>query len=206
MLAMPVDCLVSADVMTELIRLVLLIWSLQRCCWIRQFRSCCQNDRLPTLMDRPPAARLARRWLIIGKSRGRPLPLVNHGRRSCARPPFNLAFLRQIRARTFVRGTALTRISTAKKKRPPARMRESDLLAQAIDHAVGCQGQGMWAEAETLYERILKVRPNHFDALHLLGVLRHQQGRSDEALRLFASALKVLPTSADALSNRGVAL
>src|ERR1700680_632723 len=101
---------------------------------------------------------------------------------------------------------ALMRRSTAKTRKPPAPAQEGALLAEAIAHAVGCQGQGRWHEAETLYQRILEVRPKHFDALHLLGVLRQQQGRSDEALRMFAAALKVAPESADALSNRGVAL
>jgi tetratricopeptide (TPR) repeat protein len=98
------------------------------------------------------------------------------------------------------------RRSTLKKKAPTAKRREADILSDAINHAVGCQGQGRLADAEALYERVLKVRPRHFDALHLLGVLRQQQGRSDEALRMFAAALKVSPDSADALSNRGVAL
>jgi tetratricopeptide (TPR) repeat protein len=101
---------------------------------------------------------------------------------------------------------ALMRRSTANKSKPPAGARESELLAEAIAHAVGCQGQGQWLEAETLYQHILKVRPRHFDALHLLGVLREQQGRSAEALGLLASALEVSPDSADAWSNRGVAL
>src|SRR5258708_12747982 len=95
---------------------------------------------------------------------------------------------------------------TAKKKKPPAGGREGEVLAEAIAHAVGCQGEGRWLEAETLYERILKVRPQHFDALHLLGVLREQQGRSAEALGLIASALEVSPESADAWPNRGGAL
>ena len=42
----------------------------------------------------------------------------------------------------------------------------------------------MLAEAEKVYVTILNERPNHFDALHLLGVLRHQQGNSAEAVRL----------------------
>jgi tetratricopeptide (TPR) repeat protein len=83
---------------------------------------------------------------------------------------------------------------------------ERAVLAEAIAHAVACQGEGRWDDAETLYQRILKVRPREFDALHLLGVLRQQQGRSAEALTLIAAALDVSPNAADAWSNRGVAL
>jgi tetratricopeptide (TPR) repeat protein len=82
----------------------------------------------------------------------------------------------------------------------------ADLLGQAIEHAVACQGQGMLAEAATLCEHVLGVRPAHFDALQLLGVLRQQQGRSEEAFRLLSTALRIVPDSADALSNLGVAL
>src|SRR6202158_1924124 len=96
--------------------------------------------------------------------------------------------------------------STAKRKKPPAGARESEGLAGGSAHAVGCQGQGQWLEAETLYQRVLKARPRHFDALHLLGVLRQQQGRSVEALGLIASALEVSPDQANAWSNRGVTL
>src|ERR1700719_1728683 len=101
---------------------------------------------------------------------------------------------------------ASMRRSTANKKKPPPAAREGEVLAQAIAHAVGCQEQGQWHEAETLYQRILKVRPRHFDALHLLGVLREQQGRSAEALGLIASALEAASGRAAARSNRGVAL
>src|ERR1700746_482808 len=92
------------------------------------------------------------------------------------------------------------------KKKSAATVQENELLAEAIAHAVACQGQRRWQEAETLYLRILKVRPRHFDAVHLLAVLREQQGRSAEAMRLFETALAISPESADAWSNRGVSL
>ena len=65
---------------------------------------------------------------------------------------------------------------------------------------------GALDRAEALYQEILKIAPAHFDALHLLGVLRQQQGRSQEALRLIAAALRCNAASADALSNHGVVL
>ncbi len=92
------------------------------------------------------------------------------------------------------------------KARKRAHLRETEILAQAIAGAVQLHRNGMASEAAPLYERVLQVRPDHFDALHLLGVLRQQQGDSAKALELIDAALRIVPGSADALSNRGVAL
>jgi protein O-GlcNAc transferase len=62
------------------------------------------------------------------------------------------------------------------------------------------------ADAERLYLQILQADPDDFDAKHLLGVIRHQQGRSVEAADLIAGALQTNPQSARALSNYGLIL
>ncbi len=66
--------------------------------------------------------------------------------------------------------------------------------------------QGRPAAAEALYLQILQARPGHFEAQHLLGVLRAQQGRYGEALALVGAALKTKPDSAGALTNYGLIL
>jgi len=66
--------------------------------------------------------------------------------------------------------------------------------------------QGRLDEAEKLYSRALKAKRDHFDALHLLGMLNHQRGKAGEAYRLISAALKVDPRSADALSNLALVL
>ena len=53
---------------------------------------------------------------------------------------------------------------------------------------------------------VLKRNKRHFDALYLLGVIRRQQGRNDEALDLILSALKRNPSSVDALTTCGLVL
>jgi tetratricopeptide (TPR) repeat protein len=73
--------------------------------------------------------------------------------------------------------------------------------AQAIEQALALHRQGRLDEAEKIYARLLKSYPNHFDVLHLLGMLKHQRGKNGEALRLITAALKIEPRSADALSN-----
>src|ERR1700686_750228 len=98
---------------------------------------------------------------------------------------------------------ALMRRTTAKRKKDPTAGREDELLAKAIAYAVGCQSQGRRPDAETPSQRVLKARPPHFDAWHLLGVLRQQQGRSVEALGLIASALEVSPDQANGWADRG---
>jgi protein O-GlcNAc transferase len=61
-------------------------------------------------------------------------------------------------------------------------------VAPLVEQAVALQQAGNLAQAEPLYLRILQVQPDHFDAQHMLGVLRHQQGRHAEALDLIGAA------------------
>ena len=79
-------------------------------------------------------------------------------------------------------------------------------LSQMIHQAVTLHLKGGRAEAERLYLQILKTDPNHFDAQHLLGVLRYQQGRNAEALNLIGRSLKTNPDEATVLSNYGLVL
>jgi len=79
-------------------------------------------------------------------------------------------------------------------------------LAQSVAQALALHRQGRLDEAETLYTRVLKAQRDHFDALHLLGMLNHQRGKAGEAYRLITAALKVNPRSPDALSNLALVL
>ena len=62
------------------------------------------------------------------------------------------------------------------------------------------------AEAEKIYGQILKVQPNHFDSLHLVGVIYAQRGNHVESVRQIDLALKINPKAAYAHHNRGLAL
>ena len=77
---------------------------------------------------------------------------------------------------------------------------------QALGEAVELQRRGQLREAERIYSRVLKARPDSFDALNLLGAVKARQSRFGEAHRLFAAAVKVNPRSAQAWSNLGQAL
>ena len=65
--------------------------------------------------------------------------------------------------------------------------------AHYVQQALTLHQQGHLDEAGRLYDRALATNPHDFDALHLVGVLRHQQGRSVEALRFVAAALARTP-------------
>jgi protein O-GlcNAc transferase len=80
---------------------------------------------------------------------------------------------------------------------------DESVVAEAARHAVTFHQRGMLAEAEKIYTAILEARPDHFDALRLLGILRQQQGDNSEAARLIAAALKMNPRSVEALCNFG---
>ena len=84
--------------------------------------------------------------------------------------------------------------------------RDDAIVAEAAQYAVKFHQLGMLAEAERFYDAILKVTPDHFQALHLLGILRQQQGNSAEALRLTGEALETNSRSADALRTLGAVL
>ena len=53
--------------------------------------------------------------------------------------------------------------------------------------AVQSHRAGNLAHAEQIYRRILSGDPCHCDALHLLGVIAHQQGKNERALTLIPS-------------------
>ena len=60
-----------------------------------------------------------------------------------------------------------------------------------LETAIAWHGAGRYDEAEATYRRLLADRPDDADALHLLGVLTHQRGRSDEGRALIEAAIAV---------------
>jgi tetratricopeptide (TPR) repeat protein len=78
----------------------------------------------------------------------------------------------------------------------------ASLFAQGLAH----HQAGRLVDAETLYNRILATRPDHFDSRHLLGVVFLQRGNHAEAVRHIDLALRRHPDNIHALNNRGTAL
>ncbi len=61
-------------------------------------------------------------------------------------------------------------------------------------------------EAEWIYTQILASEPDHFDALHLRGLIHHQRGDHAGALSQIDAALRRIPDNILALNNRGLVL
>jgi predicted O-linked N-acetylglucosamine transferase (SPINDLY family) len=79
-------------------------------------------------------------------------------------------------------------------------------IEQRLQQALAAHQRGDLATAETIYVQILAIRSDHFDARHLLGLIRFHQGRNFDALELIGTALKIQPKDARAHSNFGMVL
>ncbi|MDP6622166.1 MAG: tetratricopeptide repeat protein, partial [Alphaproteobacteria bacterium] len=79
---------------------------------------------------------------------------------------------------------------------PPA-----DLLARAVRH----HEAGRLAQAQRLYSKVLASQPGQPDALHLLGVIAHQQGRHRQAVERIEAAIAANPRVAAFHYNLGLA-
>ncbi|HLJ97826.1 MAG TPA: tetratricopeptide repeat protein [Gemmataceae bacterium] len=66
----------------------------------------------------------------------------------------------------------------------------TDILAQAID----MHQTGQFTSAARLYQQVLACEQENADALHLLGVLRHQQGDHEKAVELIRQAIALRPS------------
>ena len=79
-------------------------------------------------------------------------------------------------------------------------------VPRAMQQALELHHQGRIADAEQLYAAVLAVRPDHFDALQMLGVIKLSRGELATALQLVSAAMKLRPTSPQVLLNHGLVL
>ncbi len=79
-------------------------------------------------------------------------------------------------------------------------------IPQAFEHARERHRSGRLPEADALYRQILAAEPHHAAALHMLGVLAGQTGRSDDAVNFIQQAIFLKPDHAEAHKNLGIAL
>ncbi len=63
---------------------------------------------------------------------------------------------------------------------------------------------GKMAEAKSIFKKILRVEPEHAEALHYLAVLYFQQGKKDEALSMARRAVALEPENVLFHANLGV--
>jgi len=79
-------------------------------------------------------------------------------------------------------------------------------IVSRLKLAIELHQRSQIADAEREYCEILRRFPAQFDALQLLGTVKIQQGKFEEAADLISRALQINPGSARALSNLGHAL
>ena len=79
-------------------------------------------------------------------------------------------------------------------------------IPRAIHQALELHHQGRIAEAERLYAAVLAVRPDHVDALQMLGLIKLSRGDAVAALRLISAAMQLRPKSPQILLNHGLVL
>jgi predicted TPR repeat methyltransferase len=76
-------------------------------------------------------------------------------------------------------------------------------MSEALARAVALHQRGELKQAEAAYLRLLEADHNNVDALHYLGVMRHQQGQSMLGIDLVRRAIALRPDYVDALNNLG---
>jgi tetratricopeptide (TPR) repeat protein len=79
-------------------------------------------------------------------------------------------------------------------------------LQALFDDGVAAHRAGRLAEARIAYEAILARDPDHFDALHMLGVAAVQAGEIERGAALIGAATRLAPTIAAAHVNLATAL
>jgi len=75
-----------------------------------------------------------------------------------------------------------------------------------FEQGIALHQSGQLLQAKALYAQVMRLAPQHFDALHLLGVIAYQQHDAALALALIDRAIGLLPQHPSAHSNRGNAL
>jgi tetratricopeptide (TPR) repeat protein/SAM-dependent methyltransferase len=78
--------------------------------------------------------------------------------------------------------------------------------AEMLQEAMARHGRGELERAAELYSDVLGRDPGNADALHLTGVIAHQQSRNEDAVALIGSAIAKNPRAAAYRNNLGLAL
>ncbi|HEX8522224.1 MAG TPA: tetratricopeptide repeat protein [Tepidisphaeraceae bacterium] len=79
-------------------------------------------------------------------------------------------------------------------------------IDRKLDDALAQQAQGNFAAAEAAYRSVLAQQPSNADALHFLGLVLHQTGRSGEGIDLMRRSAALEPNVAIYHYNLGNAL
>src|SRR5215471_14479559 len=89
---------------------------------------------------------------------------------------------------------------------PDAQKPAAAALQAKLNQGTALHRQGKLADAERCYGEVLQRQPDHFDALHLLGVIALQTRRTERGVELIKRAIGLNPNVAEAHNNLGNAL
>ncbi|MBE0556605.1 MAG: tetratricopeptide repeat protein [Proteobacteria bacterium] len=70
-----------------------------------------------------------------------------------------------------------------------------------IERGEALFSDGLFDEAESVFQRILSVKPDHYEALNNLAVIKHRRGFVEDAEKLLLRSLEVNGKYQEALSN-----
>jgi tetratricopeptide (TPR) repeat protein len=90
--------------------------------------------------------------------------------------------------------------------RPQTQTAAAMALHAKFNQGLAVHQQGKLADAARIYGEVLQQQPNHFDALHLLGVIAAQTKKTELAVELITKAIRLNANAAAAHSNLGIAL
>lgn len=93
----------------------------------------------------------------------------------------------------------------SKSKNSSVKITPAQMTAQ-LQQAMALHQQGALAQAEAMYQALLGVRPQHVDALHLLGILHVQTGRIEAGIELIRKSISINGYQSAPHSNLGNAL
>ncbi|MCK4837289.1 MAG: tetratricopeptide repeat protein, partial [Desulfobulbaceae bacterium] len=74
-------------------------------------------------------------------------------------------------------------------------------LSEELGKATNLHQNGQFQQAEVIYKKILRHRPTHPDALHMLGILYNQTGKLNTGIDLMRKSIKSAPGRPDYLFN-----
>jgi protein O-GlcNAc transferase len=76
-------------------------------------------------------------------------------------------------------------------------------INKALDAVIDLLQRGNLRQATILCKKILKLKPHHAEALHLLGMIHSEVGEYDQAITYIRKALQADPHFAEAFNNLG---
>ena len=87
-----------------------------------------------------------------------------------------------------------------------SQMQQENQISNLVEKGIALHHEGKLEEAEAIYQLVLAMEANHFDALQLLGALSVQTKQFTKALNFLTKALQINPDYPEAHSNHGLAL